>query len=447
MARLQEAARELGRERAGVDSWQLNEGQLAAGVAILSGGDRFLNIQGVAGAGKSTLLGALDKVLGAEGVKLSASPSRTRWSPICAAAARACRPSRCARPGSRPGPSPVPQYLWLGGRCRHRRAIRGGQAALANTVIITDESSMVSSRDMLRLTDDRRATRHRQGAVHGRPPAIVGDRAGQDVRGLAGRWPGDRADGREHPPEEFAAPARGRGAFERRPCRPRARSAGGARPGNRGRVRPRRPRRRTLAVARAREARGDRNLHRRARRPDPRSTHSSSGPAQGRDAERRWRRAPRSRAPTPPARNCALPRPTGWARCSRRGWMCARSASSAANIRRVSEVRKDGKVTLERDGKSARLSIPTGSIPTTASTGSGSMTEKHIRLHDGETVFWRDKDAIRDIAKSTYATVLEARPEGSGRTCRQAAAHPAPGDPCCGGSISAMRSTPTWRRA
>ncbi|OYW85091.1 MAG: DNA helicase, partial [Sphingobium sp. 32-64-5] len=43
MARLQAAARELGIERAGVDSWQLNEGQLAAGVAILSGKDRFLN--------------------------------------------------------------------------------------------------------------------------------------------------------------------------------------------------------------------------------------------------------------------------------------------------------------------------------------------------------------------------------------------------------------------
>ena len=27
-------------------------------------------------------------------------------------------------------------------------------------------------------------------------------------------------------------------------------------------------------------------------------------------------------------------------------------------------------------------------------------------------MFWRDKDGARDIAKSTYATVLEARPEG-----------------------------------
>ena len=60
-----DAAKALGIERAGSDGWVLNAGQLAAGVAVLSGTDRFLNIQGVAGAGKSTLLGALDKVLAA----------------------------------------------------------------------------------------------------------------------------------------------------------------------------------------------------------------------------------------------------------------------------------------------------------------------------------------------------------------------------------------------
>jgi energy-coupling factor transporter ATP-binding protein EcfA2 len=153
MARLQEAARELGRERAGVDTWQLNEGQLAAGVAILSGGDRFLNVQGVAGAGKSTLLGALDKVLTPKGSSLSASLSRTRWSPICAAAAvRACRPSRCARRGSRPIRSPGSSTYASAAASGSGERFEAAKAALANTVIITDESSMVSSRDMLRLT-------------------------------------------------------------------------------------------------------------------------------------------------------------------------------------------------------------------------------------------------------------------------------------------------------
>jgi len=41
------------------------------------------------------------------------------------------------------------------------------KAALANTVIITDESSMVSSRDMLRLTTLAEQLDLGQGAVHG----------------------------------------------------------------------------------------------------------------------------------------------------------------------------------------------------------------------------------------------------------------------------------------
>jgi ABC-type cobalamin/Fe3+-siderophores transport system ATPase subunit len=154
MARLQEAARELGLERAGVDSWQLNEGQLAAGVAILSGGDRFLNIQGVAGAGKSTLLGALDKVLGAEGVKLIGLAFQNKMvADLRGGGGRGrCRSSRCARRGSRPGPSPVSSTAYASAAASGimASASRPPKAALANTVIITDESSMVSSRDMLR---------------------------------------------------------------------------------------------------------------------------------------------------------------------------------------------------------------------------------------------------------------------------------------------------------
>ena len=42
----------------------------------------------------------------------------------------------------------------------------------------------------------------------------------------------------------------------------------------------------------------------------------------------------------------------------------------------------------------------------------GLYEQRELKIHDGETVFWRDKDQGRDIAKSTYATVLEARPEG-----------------------------------
>jgi hypothetical protein len=77
----------------------------------------------------------------------------------------------------------------------------------------------------------------------------------------------------------------------------------------------------------------------------------------------------------------------------------------------VSEVRKDGKVVLERDGK-RKVIDPDRINPDHRFDRLGLYEQKQIRIHDGETVFWRDKDAGRDIAKSTYATVLEARSEG-----------------------------------
>jgi hypothetical protein len=74
---------------------------------------------------------------------------------------------------------------------------------------------------------------------------------------------------------------------------------------------------------------------------------------------------------------------------------------------KVSEVRKDGKVVLERDGK-RKVIDPDRINPDHRFDRLGLYEQKQIRIHDGETVFWRDKDAGRDIAKSTYATVLEA---------------------------------------
>jgi hypothetical protein len=74
-------------------------------------------------------------------------------------------------------------------------------------------------------------------------------------------------------------------------------------------------------------------------------------------------------------------------------------------------VRKDGKVVLERDGK-RKVIDPDRINPDHRFDRLGLYEQKQIRVHDGETVFWRDKDGPRDIAKSTYATVLEARAEG-----------------------------------
>lgn len=154
MMRLQEAARELGQSRVGVDTWQLNEGQLAAGVAILSGTDRFLNIQGVAGAGKSTLLGALNKVLAAEGVKLVGLAFQNKMVADLRGGGTVAMTAEQMREAGIEAwtiASFVNRYAGPAAQGQGER-FETARTALQNTVIITDESSMVSSRDMASLT-------------------------------------------------------------------------------------------------------------------------------------------------------------------------------------------------------------------------------------------------------------------------------------------------------
>ncbi len=151
--RLQEAARALGLERAGVDSWKLNEGQLAAGIAILSGTDRYLNIQGVAGAGKSTLIGALNIVLKEEGVRLVGLAFQNKMvADLRGGASQNMSVDDMKQAG-------IEAYTIASFTSKYDRAATapGGakhQAArdeLKDTILITDESSMVSTRDMIRL--------------------------------------------------------------------------------------------------------------------------------------------------------------------------------------------------------------------------------------------------------------------------------------------------------
>ena len=68
----------------------------------------------------------------------------------------------------------------------------------------------------------------------------------------------------------------------------------------------------------------------------------------------------------------------------------------------VSEVRKDGKVVLERDGK-RKVIDPDRINPDHRFDRLGLYEQKQIRIHDGETVFWRDKDMSTDVV---------VRPEG-----------------------------------
>lgn len=412
MARLQEAARELGRERAGVDTWQLNEGQLAAGVAILSGGDRFLNVQGVAGAGKSTLLGALDKVLDAEGVKLVGLAFQNKMvADLRGGGGQGMSADQMRAAG-------IEAYTIARFLSTYASAAAAGsgerfeaaKAALANTVIITDESSMVSSRDMLRLTtlaeqlDLAKAPfmgdRQQLSAIEQGKMFAVSQASGQAtvrmnenirqknsplllaVAGLSNEGHAGlalellAAHGRviEAGPDHVA-----RAADLWLSLTPEKREA-------------------TAIFTAGRDDRAEINTRVQAGLLKE-GTLTGAGVAlttlQSANATREELRF-------------ASTYRTGQVVDAR---MDVREIGLGRGEYQVSEVRKDGKVVLERDGK-RKVIDPDRINPDHRLDRLGLYEQKQIRIHDGETVFWREKDAGRAIAKSTYATVLEARAEG-----------------------------------
>ncbi len=412
MARLQEAARELGRERAGVDTWQLNEGQLAAGVAILSGGDRFLNVQGVAGAGKSTLLGALDKVLDAEGVKLVGLAFQNKMvADLRGGGGQGMSADQMRAAG-------IEAYTIARFLSTYASAAAAGsgerfeaaKAALANTVIITDESSMVSSRDMLRLTtlaeqldlakapfmgDRQQLSAIEQGKmfavsqVSGQATVRMDENIRQKNSPLLLAVAGLSNEGHAGLALELLA-AHGR-VIEAGPdhvaraaelwlsLTPEKREA-------------------TAIFTAGRDDRAEINTRVQAGLLKE-STLTGAGVAlttlQSANATREELRF-------------ASTYRTGQVVEAR---MDVREIGLGRGEYQVSEVRKDGKVVLERDGK-RKVIDPDRINPVHRFDRLGLFEQKQIRIHDGETVFWRDKDAGRDIAKSTYATVLEARAEG-----------------------------------
>ena len=412
MARLQDAARELGRERAGVDSWQLNEGQLAAGVAILSGGDRFLNVQGVAGAGKSTLLGALDKVLAAEGIKLVGLAFQNKMvADLRGGGGQGMSADQMREAGIEA--YTIARFLNTYGSAAAAGSgerYEAAKAALANTVIITDESSMVSSRDMLRLVtlaeqlDLAKAPfmgdRQQLSAIEQGKMFAVSQASGQAtvrmdenirqknsplllaVAGLSNEGHAGlaldllAAHGRviEAGPDHVARAAELWLSFD---------------PDRRGA---------TAIFTAGRDDRAEINARVQAgllKEGTLRGAGVSLATLQSVNATREELRF------------------TSTYRVGQvlEARMEVREIGLKAGEYRVSEVRKDGKVVLERDGK-RKVIDPDRINPDHRFDRLGLHEEKQIRLHDGETVFWRDKDAGRDIAKSTYATVLEARPEG-----------------------------------
>lgn len=412
MARLQEAARELGRERAGVDTWQLNEGQLAAGVAILSGGDRFLNVQGVAGAGKSTLLGALDKVLSTEGVKLVGLAFQNKMvADLRGGGGQGMSADQMREAGIEA--YTIARFLNTYGSAAAAGSgerYEAAKAALANTVIITDESSMVSSRDMLRLVtlaeqlDLAKAPfmgdRQQLSAIEQGKMFAVSQASGQAtvrmdenirqknsplllaVAGLSNEGHAGlaldllAAHGRviEAGPDHVARAAELWLSLE-----PDKREA-------------------TAIFTAGRDDRAEINARVQAGLLKEGTLSGAGVPLATLQSVNATREELRF-ASTYRVAQVLEAR------------MEVREIGLKAGEYRVSEVRKDGKVVLERDGK-RKVIDPDRINPDHRFDRLGLHEKKQIRLHDGETVFWRDKDGSRDIAKSTYATVLEARPEG-----------------------------------
>lgn len=119
----------------------LNPGQLAAATMILSSPDRSVLVQGVAGAGKSTMLRAVARVAEAEGRAITGLAFQNKMVVDLAEGAgiKAQTIASFVLANER--------FISEPGTDRHKAA----REAFAGSMLVVDETSMVSSRDMLKL--------------------------------------------------------------------------------------------------------------------------------------------------------------------------------------------------------------------------------------------------------------------------------------------------------
>lgn len=119
----------------------LNPGQLAAATMILSSPDRSVVVQGVAGAGKSTMLQAVAGVAQAEGRAIMGLAFQNKMVADLAEGAgiKAQTIASFVLANER--------FIAEQGTDRHQAA----RASLAGSMLVVDETSMVSSSDMLKL--------------------------------------------------------------------------------------------------------------------------------------------------------------------------------------------------------------------------------------------------------------------------------------------------------
>jgi len=120
---------------------ELNPGQLAAATLILSSADRTVAIQGVAGAGKSTMLQAVARVAEAEGRGITGLAFQNKMVADMAEASGIKSQT-------------IASFVMANERFVTERDTPRYEAArerLAGTMLVVDETSMVSSHDMLKL--------------------------------------------------------------------------------------------------------------------------------------------------------------------------------------------------------------------------------------------------------------------------------------------------------
>lgn len=126
---------------------ELNPGQLAAATMIVASEDRIVVVQGVAGAGKSTMLQAVARVAEAEGRKVLGLAFQNKM-------------VADLKDGAGIEAQTIASFVWANERFiaePDSAAARLRRDELKNTIIAVDETSMVSSNDMLKLVQVTKA--------------------------------------------------------------------------------------------------------------------------------------------------------------------------------------------------------------------------------------------------------------------------------------------------
>ena len=138
----------------------LNEGQLAAATLVVSATDRIVAVQGIAGAGKSTMLQAVARVVESEGKSVMGLAFQNKMV--------ADMKEGMARPDAIPTremsvdqmqdsgvrAETIAHFIWHNERHATNPNTPDAQARreeLKDTIIVVDETSMVSNRDMLKM--------------------------------------------------------------------------------------------------------------------------------------------------------------------------------------------------------------------------------------------------------------------------------------------------------